>query len=91
MFPTASHFYCGLYLIPVLLLFLKENCNRKIDYLYVLLFVISFSPLQIVIKHMSISGHMSCMAALVMWLILILDAGVQCYRDKKYLSREVNK
>ena len=88
MFPVASHFYCGLYLFPVLLLFLNENSDRKIDYLYVLLFVISFCPLQIVIKLMSISGHISCLAALAIWLILIFDTGVSYLRDKKYLPEK---
>ena len=83
MFPTASHFYCGLYLLPVLLLFLNENSDNKIDYLYVLMFIISFSPLQIVIKHTSISGHISCLAALAIWLILIVDTGIKYYRDRK--------
>ena len=76
MFPTASHFYCGLYIFPVLFAFLYKNSSRvmgKLDYLYLFLFVVALSPLQIVIKNFSISGYLSDCVLLVMWIMILSE------------------
>lgn len=48
--PTHSGYYCGLYLFIPLIFFLNEETHKKIDWLYLILFIVAVSPLQFQIQ-----------------------------------------
>ena len=72
--PSDNGFYCGIYIIPALILFLNNNDGRKIDYVYMLLFCVFLNPIQMEFKGYAISWMFSNLALLVMWLLLIIDS-----------------
>lgn len=84
--PTNSGFYCGLYMLPVLLLFINNNEGRKVDFIYMLLFCALLNPVQIVFHGMTISWIISNLAMLFMWLLLIIDS-FQSWRTGKVLLK----
>ena len=72
MLPTNSAFYCGLYFIPVILMFLNNSEKRKMDFFYMLLICIFLSPFQFpVIKGITISQQLSNVALLTIWFFLL--------------------
>lgn len=48
MFPINSGFYCGLYLLPVVLLFFTQREVGTVDYVFMALFCLVLNPLQLV-------------------------------------------
>lgn len=83
MLPTNSGFYCGLYFIPVIILFLYNNEGRKLDFLYMLMICLFLSPFQLpVVKGINISQQLSNVALLTIWLLLLIDVWL-CLRNLK--------
>ena len=74
MYPTNSAYYCGLYLLPSLLLFLKEINGGKMNYVYLFLFCILLNPVQIVIDDTAISWMISNIAVIIIWMLLIAES-----------------
>ena len=72
--PSDNGFYCGMYFFPVLLLFLKEQKDSKLDYAYMLLFCILLNPIQISHHDNSITWLLSNAATFVMWMMLIIES-----------------
>ena len=73
--PQVNFFYCGIYFIPFLLLFMNDNpkwTTRNI--FYTLLACVFFNPFQIVIHGIAISWMLSNLAMLLMWLLIIIDS-----------------
>ena len=81
MYPTNSAFYCGLYMLPVLFLFLRDSHSSSIDYIYMLSFCILLNPFQIVIGETTVSWMLSNIAVIFFWLLLLVDTGNQCIRS----------
>ena len=79
MFPTNSAFYCGMYFIPVILLFIGENQGRKLDFIYMILICLLLNPFQIVIPGRSISFTyvISNISATLFWILLISEGIVR--------------
>ncbi len=74
MLPTNSGFYCGLYFIPVIVLFFYNNEGRKLDFLYMLLICLFLSPFQLpVVKGINLSQQLSNVALLTIWILLLID------------------
>lgn len=44
--PTHSGYYCGLYLFIPLIFFLNQEEHRRLDWVYLVLFILAVSPLQ---------------------------------------------
>ncbi len=87
MFPTNSAFYCGLYFIPVILLFLSSNEGRRIDFFYMLLICVFLNPFQIgVIRSINISQTFSNIALMSMWLLLLIESANSYMARKKSLK-----
>lgn len=78
--PANNGFYCGLYFIPPILLFLMYNEGRKLDIFYMILFCIFLNPVQIVIHELSISWMLSNLAILALWIMLIVEGFVGLHR-----------
>lgn len=85
MLPTNSGFYCGLYFIPVVILFLYNNEKRRLDFLYMLLICLFLSPFQLsVVNKINISQLLSNVALLILWLLLLIDVS-SVYIKKRFL------
>lgn len=72
--PANNGFYCGLYFIPSILIFLKNNEGRKIDCLYMILFCVFLNPVQIVIHDLPISWMLSNLSILFVWILIIAES-----------------
>lgn len=72
MVPTNSAFYCGLYLFPVIILFLNKEIMEKRDMLYMILFCIMISPIQVVAKGMPVMYLVANICLVIMWLSIII-------------------
>lgn len=87
MLPTNSAFYCGLYFIPVILFFLKNNEGRSLDFAYMLLFCVFLNPFQLpVIKGINISQFFANVALLLIWLLLLLETAAQLKQQRRSIS-----
>ncbi len=86
--PADNGFYCGIYFIPTIYLFLKSNEGRKIDYLYMLLFCVFLNPVQIVIHNIAISWMLSNLAILTMWLLLLIECTNSYRIEKKHCNEQ---
>lgn len=84
MLPTNSGFYCGLYFIPVIVLFLYNNEGRKLDFLYMLLICLFLNPFQLlVVKGINVSQQLSNIALLAIWLLLMIEASSILMKQKE--------
>lgn len=77
--PTNNAFYAGLYYIPVILLFLKENEGRKIDIMYMLLYCLLLNPIQFEVLNMPISWMISSISMLLCWMLLVFEFVIRKY------------
>ncbi len=66
--PTQSLFYCGLYMLPVIAIFLNKKEFAGFDYFYALLFFIFLMPLQILPQNNWIINNL---ALIILWLTLL--------------------
>ena len=86
--PANNGFYCGIYFIPIIFVFLNTNEGRKMDFVYMLLFCVFLNPVQVVLKDYAISWILSNLALLVTWLLLIIDS-FQTLRKKEILNSHI--
>lgn len=82
MVPTNSAFYCGLYLFPVIVLFLNKAILEKRDMLYMLLFCIMISPIQVVANGRPIMYLVVNISLIFMWLSIIVTESKQLIQQK---------
>ena len=73
--PKHSVWYCGLYFIPVIVLFLHQKQFEKRDWIYMILFCILLNPLQIGGDNGLYSFTIVCsnIALIIIWFMLITD------------------
>lgn len=71
LIPAVNSFYVLIYLLPVMILFFNEKNHSKTDYLYILYFIIIFTPLQIV--NVSLNKHYSIVLINLTVIIMLLD------------------
>ena len=87
-FPTNSAFYCGMYFIPVILIFINDNQGRKLDFLYMLLICLFLSPLQLpAIKGITISHLLSNFSLLIMWSFLLIETTMNVVQQRKTIRQ----
>lgn len=81
--PQNSALYTGLYFLPVIFLFFEShNNNNRIEYIYVLLFILFLNPYQIPFevsinsKHylLTINSFVSNISILLIWFLLLFNA-----------------
>lgn len=77
MLPVNSAFYSGLYLLPVVVMFLNETNEMKsrsfMTWIYCILFMFIITPLQF----SEISLYIPNMSVFTLWIIILLD-GLIC-------------
>jgi hypothetical protein len=71
--PINSGFYCGLYLFPVIVLFLTKDNYKFSDWIYIILFCIFLNPYQLFDSDY-LNYCLSNIAVSAMWLITIYIA-----------------
>jgi len=75
MYPSHSIFYCGLYLIPMMMLFLsKEECT-KTDYVIGILLCLIMNPIQIVVPPITLTPILANIFTIVLWILFIVYSG----------------
>ena len=79
--PKHSVWYCGLYFIPAIVLFLHQKRFENRDWVYMILFCILLNPLQIGGNNGLYSFTIICsnIALIVVWLMLITDNTRACH------------
>lgn len=81
--PANNAFYCGVYFIPALVLFLNQDRFDKRDFVYMILFCLFLNPLQILVGEKSISWMISSMAMLATWILLVQETARDWIACKK--------
>lgn len=75
--PAASNFYNGLFIIPVVIVFLNNSEERWLDWVYVVLFAFLFSPLQtfVMVQDLGYVSITSVLQSIVFQVIFLLALG----------------
>ena len=86
LYPADSYFYSGLYLIPMIMLFLnKEECY-KMDYAVAVLLCLIMNPVQLVYGPVSLSALIINIFSIILWIMLIIYAGIDIFRKPKHIE-----
>lgn len=80
-FPANNAFYCGVFFIPSLVLFLNQKQFNRRDFLYMILFCLFLNPVQILFEGRTISWMISCMSMLAMWVLLLQESACVWMRN----------
>ena len=80
-FHDNNSFYCGVFFIPSLVLFLNQMRFDKRDFLYMVLFCLFLNPVQILFDGRTISWMISCMSMLAMWVLLLQESACVWMRN----------
>lgn len=74
MYPSHSAFYNGLYLIPMIVLFLsKEDCT-KVDYSIAILLCLIMNPIQLVVPPVTLTPILANIFTIVLWILLLVHS-----------------
>lgn len=95
--PTHSGYYCGLYLFIPLIFFLNEENHSKLDWVYLILFILAISPLQFRIilpetrlfREQFDNFMLQNMAVIAIYLCLIAETLVSVTRQWNLRRRQV--
>lgn len=71
--PSDNGFYCGIYFLPALLLFLHHEVPSKRNYVYLALFILLLNPIQVTSGGHALTWLISNAAIFVMWAMLISE------------------
>ena len=83
--PTNSALYCGLYFFPIIILFLQKKEKSRYDWIYIVLFCIFLSPVQIMVEDFSISYILSNLALLIFWGIISITSYIDISKKRRLL------
>ena len=72
--PVNSAYYCGIYLLVPVVLFLNEKEHELLDWLYVVLFAAILNPYQFAMDSLPQTVHIANTALLILYLLLLLEA-----------------
>lgn len=89
--PSNNGFYCALYFLPGLLLFLRDHQGRKIDWVYMVLFCVVLNPLQIAVHGIVISWILSNLAVLIIWVLLLSETISDLWISKRIIIKKYIK
>ena len=79
MAPSNSYYYCTLYLIPAVVLFLNETNHPLMDYIPLAAFLLIFNPLQTGLNTIRIDYHLGL---LILLIYCTIDA-VKCFATRR--------
>lgn len=84
LFPSVSHLYCAMYLMPCLILFFNDRAalqTEKRSFVYAALFAVIFSPLQWVASNgFNFTFSVVNAAVIALFLMLCVENAVAAYR-----------
>lgn len=79
MLPANSALYCGMYIVPLVWLYLYEN--KKKGKWYLLLFFALLCPIQLVVKDVSFNYLISNFSIAFAWIFIIVKEIISCIRN----------
>ncbi|MEG0768904.1 MAG: glycosyltransferase 87 family protein [Ruthenibacterium sp.] len=79
LFPSVSHIYCGLYLLPCVVLFFNDALIEKRNWGYTALFVGILSPLQWVAGDNNFTYSVVNVLVMLLFFALCLENGAAAY------------
>lgn len=86
--PANSAYYCGLYLIVPIILFLNEKEHNCFSLIYMLLFILFLNPYQIINNDINITIILANYSLLCLYLLLFVEAIV---RAGVWLGKQIKK
>lgn len=90
--PQVNFFYCGIYFMPFILLFLSENPKwTHQNLIYMLLICIFLNPFQILFHGWTISWMLSNVAMMLFWLLLLVNVYWSWRDDCKKRTKTSNE
>lgn len=89
LFPINSGFYCGLYLLPAILIFFQERKLGKIDYFIMLLLCLAINPLQVNLFGLYLTSLVSNASVAFLW-VLLLSTSLPKLKGFKLYKRNEN-
>lgn len=88
LFPTDSYFYSGLYLIPMIVLFLNKRELNKMDYVVAVLLCLIMNPVQLVYGPVSLSAVIINIFSIILWILLIVYSSINTFGKTKHIQAQ---
>lgn len=76
MYPVNSGFYCGLYLLPMIVLFWNKQEYHRIDYMIAILLCLIMNPIQIVLNNTTFTPIIANISSIILWITLMIYSRV---------------
>ncbi|MEG2931742.1 MAG: glycosyltransferase 87 family protein, partial [Ruthenibacterium sp.] len=80
LFPSVSHLYCALYLLPCVVLFFNDSLTEKRSWGYMALFIVALSPVQWVAGGVNFTYSVVNVAVIALFLALCAENGAVAAR-----------
>lgn len=90
-YPSHSIFYCALYLMPMIILFLGKKECEKIDYWIAGLICLIMNPIQIVFEPITLTPIIANISGIILWIVLIVHSGTEVWKKIPLLKKRINK
>ena len=91
LIPTNSGFYCGLYLFPIIILFLNENDYQVYETSYLFCFLALLNPFQIIINGINYSMIITNLSLSLLFILLFGDNAVTFIQNFTKLEDKTSK
>lgn len=84
LYPANAGFYCGMYLLPFIVVCLNREDNVKwTDYAIAILLCLIMNPIQVFSHNINLSPIFANMCSIALWMMLIILAGVEIFKNMK--------
>lgn len=83
LFPANCGYYCGLYLLVPITMFLNEKTHQTIDWMYLTLMIIVLNPFQYSIHGTLMTVPIANLALILLYLILLQESITLSIRNVK--------
>ncbi|MBQ8983555.1 MAG: DUF2029 domain-containing protein [Lachnospiraceae bacterium] len=90
IYPANSGLYCLIYLLPVIILYLNDNKKRWTDMLYLPIFMLVLTPLQIIIRESNYTLFLDNTAIILLIMMCLVENTiclVRSIREKTFSAR----
>lgn len=88
LYPADSYFYSGLYLIPMIMLFLNKEDYCGMDYAVAVLVCLIMNPVQLVYGPVSLSAVIINIFSIILWILLIVYSGINTFGKTKHIQAQ---
>lgn len=89
LYPVNAQFYCGMYLLPFVMVFLNREEEAKwVDYVIAILLCLFMNPIQVFFHSTNLSTLFTNTCSIVLWMVLIIYSGIDICR--KIACKKIN-